>query len=233
MNQFDLTILTYLNGFANRYPAVDAVITSSQGNNLLKGGILIAVWWYYWFRNDVRTTQDATQAKLLGGLVAMVVGLFVARVMAATLPFRMRPFSNPELHFLIPHSDASRVGLTTWSSFPSDHAVVWFSIAATMFLISRRTGLLMLAYASLLGLFRVYAGYHHPTDILAGAALAIVLVKVFTSEYAVSRLVAPVFKLRDARSGIFYALLFLATFEIANMFTGVRALGTLVLTLRP
>jgi undecaprenyl-diphosphatase len=233
MNKFDLAVLTYLNSFANRYPAIDAAVTSSQGNNLLKGGILIAVWWYYWFRDNARATQDATQAKLLGGLVAMVVGLFVARIMAATLPFRMRPFSNPELHFVIPHSDGSPPGLTTWSSFPSDHAVVWFSIAATIFLIGRRTGWLMLAYVSLLSLLRVYSGYHHPTDILAGAVLAIVFVKVFTSEYAVRKLVVPVFKLRDTRSGIFYALLFLATFEMASMFNGVRALGKSVLTMHP
>ncbi len=53
-------------------------------------------------------------------------------------------------------------------SFPSDHAAVAVAIAFAVLAFSRRTGLLFLSAATLIGLSRVALGMHYPSDVLAG-----------------------------------------------------------------
>lgn len=225
MNRFDLSILTYLNSFANRHPHLDVLITHMQHDNLVKGGVLLAVFWFFWFQNESESNRNATQEKIVAGFIAMIVGLFLARTLTHLLPFRVRPFSNPELHFVIPAWDGNLPLAPNWSAFPSDHAVVWFSIAATIYLINESIGWMTLAYVSLLGLGRIYEGYHHPTDILAGAALGIALVLLLNLNRFQSRFISPIVSWSKARPSWFYATAFLATYEISNMFNEVRAIG--------
>ena len=59
-----------------------------------------------------------------------------------------------------------------WSSFPSDHAILFMALAVAIFLASRRFGWLALTYTTLCIIGpRVYLGWHWPTDVLAGALL--------------------------------------------------------------
>jgi undecaprenyl-diphosphatase len=53
-------------------------------------------------------------------------------------------------------------------SFPSDHAAAAFAIAFAVLAISRRTGILFLLAATLIGLSRIALGLHYPSDVLAG-----------------------------------------------------------------
>jgi hypothetical protein len=60
--------------------------------------------------------------------------------------------------------------LSGWSSFPSDHACLFFALATGLCLISPVIGGLALLHASLIvSLPRIYLGLHYPTDVLAGA----------------------------------------------------------------
>ena len=58
-------------------------------------------------------------------------------------------------------------------SFPSDHATAAFAIAFGILFVTRRTGWLFLAWAVLIGISRVLAGMHFPTDVLAGAVVGL------------------------------------------------------------
>ena len=58
-------------------------------------------------------------------------------------------------------------------SFPSDHATAAFAIAFGILFVARRTGWLFLAWAALIGISRVLAGMHYPTDVLAGAVVGL------------------------------------------------------------
>jgi membrane-associated phospholipid phosphatase len=53
-------------------------------------------------------------------------------------------------------------------SFPSNHTVVAAATAAALLLIDRRTGLVAVPLAVLLGASRVWIGVHYPHDVLAG-----------------------------------------------------------------
>jgi len=63
-------------------------------------------------------------------------------------------------------------------SFPSDHAVMAGAVAAGLFLVSKRLGLVAAVAAVIMGFARVYIAAHYPWDVLGGlvfgAAIALV-----------------------------------------------------------
>ena len=59
------------------------------------------------------------------------------------------------------------------NSFPSDHAGLFYALATTIFLVSRRTGIIMFIYVTLVVIVpRLYLLLHYPTDIMAGGSSA-------------------------------------------------------------
>jgi len=227
MNSFDKEILLFLNGFVGRWPHLDLILVQFQQNDLLKGAAFIALFWYLWFSPAAdQNAKLQRQEKLFGAICAVVVGIVVARAMADLLPFRPRPFTNPDLHLSVP-GDVPPTLLATWSAFPSDHAVVWFALAVGIYLADKALGVLTFGYACFLGIGRVYMGAHHPTDILAGGGIGAGLSILFCSSRINPLLYAVVETTQRLRPGWFYACLFLATYEIANLFDEVRLLAAM------
>ena len=56
-------------------------------------------------------------------------------------------------------------------SFPSDHTVMAGAVAAGLFLVSHRLGLVAASAAVVMAFTRVYVAAHYPWDVLAGLAL--------------------------------------------------------------
>jgi undecaprenyl-diphosphatase len=193
---------------------------------LLKGAVPGGLFWWGWFRKDQRTPKS--RELLLSGLFAGLLALVVARGLAETLPFRERPLQNPAVHFQLPY-EGVQTTLIGWSSFPSDHAAVFFALATTFCFISRTAGILALCHAFfIVCLPRIYLGYHYPTDILAGAIVGIGA--AYLSQRLALRTAAPRRSLEwiDRQPSISYALLFLVTFQIAISFDSVRQLAHFV-----
>jgi len=84
------------------------------------------------------------------------------------------------------------VAKTTDPSFPSDHACIAGAVAAGLFLVDRRLGLVTAALALIMAVARVYAGAHWPLDVVAGLALgaAVSVLVVLLLRRPVSRVVA-------------------------------------------
>ena len=59
------------------------------------------------------------------------------------------------------------------NSMPSGHAALFFALAMVVFFMSRRWGVAYFICAAAVGLGRIFAGVHWPTDILAGAAIGV------------------------------------------------------------
>ncbi len=64
-------------------------------------------------------------------------------------------------------------------AFPSGHTSRAFALAAVLGLRERRWMPVLLPYAALVGLARVYEGAHYPTDVLAGAVLGFAIGALF------------------------------------------------------
>src|SRR6266566_1140164 len=100
MNFFDLSIIRFFNGFAQRSGVFDHLVVGISHNAFVKGGLMMALFWWAW--NRYRDPQSEQREFLLFGLLASVPVIFVARVLALTLPFRARPFDNTLLGFRFP-----------------------------------------------------------------------------------------------------------------------------------
>jgi undecaprenyl-diphosphatase len=61
-------------------------------------------------------------------------------------------------------------------SFPSDHATMAGAVAAGLWLVSRRLGVVALAAAMLMAFARVYVGAHYPIDVVVGLVFGAVVV---------------------------------------------------------
>ena len=215
----DLSVFTFINGFAGNSELIDQTIDHIAFNNLFKGTIPVLVFWFLWAskREDIA----ARRIRLMAILPTAIIAIFVGRMLALQLPFRVRPVHNPEVPFSTP-AGKFVPALSDWSSFPSDHAVMFFSIAVAFLWVSRPAAILLILHAIFVISFpRVYLGLHWPSDILAGAAVGVLLAWVL-----MPTLIRFFHWIRIERllhyEQFMLPLLVLITMEIANMFSTAR-----------
>ena len=220
--------LIWLNSLVGRWPLFDEIVSYLLGTDELKFGVLVAIFYWLWFRYDPPDQRKrailATTA--LGGLVAVLV----TRVLVVLLPFRDRPIARPELHLHIPAGfDAS---LRTWSAFPSDHAVLAFALATGFWMVSRPTGIFAYLHSALIICMpRMYYGLHHPSDLLGGALLGILFVRLLTLEVVSRPVMVRVLYLEQRHRGVFYLFFFLLLQQMVVLFNNVRAVIALLMKL--
>lgn len=220
MNFFDATLIRFFNQGARKSWMLDQVIAFLSVNNLLKGGVLVALVWWAWFRHDDRPCND--REHVIATLISSIVALALARVMALTLPFRLRPLHEERLGLVLPYGVAEGA-LDGLSSFPSDHAVLFFTLATGLFFVSRRVGLFAFFYVAVfIALPRIYLGLHYPTDILAGAMLGIAIGSIANRYLPQTKGIQSLKNISYAQPGFFYPLFFLLTYQIADLFESSR-----------
>jgi undecaprenyl-diphosphatase len=214
---FDLAIQTFLSQHAMASPMFNHVVRVIAGQIVFKGLVLVPLLCFVWFRPGERKTweREMVVATVASGIVSLAIG----RVLAVCLPFRARPLADPALHGLFPSVGLEHTAVSTWSSFPSDHAMLWMSVATGIFLIWRSVGILALFYAAIfICLPRVYLGLHHPTDVIAGGAIGIVITWIATRDGIRQRIATPILQWMQRSPGIAYTLAFLLCFELITQF---------------
>ena len=220
--RIDDFILAWLTSLPGHSTTFDGLMTQLPRGEQTNGMLIISIFWWYWFRQSDPATTQRTREHLLGTMFAAAVGLFAARFLAATLPFRLRPRFEPGLHLVWPATPTS-LSLVDWSAFPSDHAVMFSALAVGLCFVSWRMGLAALAYAIVIVSFpRVYFGIHYPTDIIAGVALGALTAYGMNAVAARRRLFSRALLWERRSPQAFYLGLFVVTFQFATMFNGVR-----------
>lgn len=225
MNSFDTCILHFLNRFAQRSWVFDHAIALLSENALFKGVLAMTIFWFLWFRHE-NTRNEEERRFLLFGLLSSCIGLVLARTLAHLLPFRERPLHNPSLHIQVPFG-FDPASFIDWSSFPSDHATLYFSLAVTFLFVSRRLGIAALAYTLLvICLPRIYSGVHYPTDILGGALLGTAMACLGRGRKLRNRVTNPFWQWLQKSRGSFYAFFFFCSYSLAQHFEDFRNLGS-------
>jgi len=220
MNAFDLSILHFINGFANRSPTFDSWVVFAMLDPLLDGGVFVALFWWAWGQHG--KTDSEKRETLLFGLVACLFAVVAARVLAIGLPYRERPLHNPLVHFTIPSALDPQI-LIHWSSFPSDHATIAFCMAAILWRVSKPLGVVAAIHALVVvSMTRIYCGVHYPTDVIAGALLGTGIAYLSMLPGLKAAVVHPISNWVNKHAASFYAFVFLWTFEMADMFDSVR-----------
>ena len=220
MNPFDFSILSALNQLSQRSARLDKLVDLLFGNALLAGGFLTALIWWAWFRN--RETAQRDREFAASGIVLAAAAVFVARLIALFCPYRLRPRYVDALHFRLP-TGSTNYEMFNWSSFPSDHAVLFFCLATILFFISRRAGALALLHAFLVGcLTRIYLGIHYPTDILAGILIGVGFASLSLQSGIRRGLARPALRWMEVSPRSFYPSLSLCLLLVATQFDPLR-----------
>jgi undecaprenyl-diphosphatase len=226
MNAFDGSIIHFLNQLSFRWPLFDHAVLAMTQFYMLRGVPMIALLWWLWFRDGANQQRD--REIVVATVVAAFCALLLGRVLASWLPFRLRPMANPEvgLRFLLAADD----GMRTWSSFPSDHAMLWCAVATGVLVASRGLGMLALAYALLaICTARILVGLHYPTDVLGGAVLGILTSLLLTRPGYRRWIAAPFLIFAERYRGLFHVGMFLLSFGLITNFDEIRTVASSLL----
>lgn len=235
MNSFDKSILDAMVRSSLHSANFDRIISAVQGNLLIKGGMIMMIIWWLWFRKEKDESATLrTRRIIIAGFFAMTLATGLARIAHAELPFRARPLTYREL-FAPPvgMSSSDAAYFHRDSSFPSDHATLFYALATMIFFVSPSVGVFTFIYVSVfIALPRVYLLLHFPTDILAGVVLG---VGVTASSLIIIEKTESLRRLFDAAiaralgwPGLFYAAMFIWSFSICELFESARMLVHLV-----
>lgn len=206
-----------------------------SANSLLKGGVITAFLWFAWFAEMGRPDRVRSQAKddrlaILAVLVSCAGAEIVARMMSIFLPFRPRPLFDASLPFQLPEGvSIESLNIATESSFPSDHAVLFFALATALWAISHRAAVASLIWVTVAIAFpRLYLGLHYFSDLVVGAALGMATAAVGMKILPHLQLLKTAVLRSRTHPAYFYPLFFLAMHQLANMLVDVRNLGAMV-----
>ncbi len=165
----DLSVFNAIHGIAGQLGILDALIifcAKYLGYFLILGAAIFIYREKDWHKRFYYFALTALTIIVSRGILTETIRF---------LYFRARPFAAMGFQPLVNHSAAA-------ASFPSGHAAFYFALALVMISIDKKRGWFYLAGAALIGLARVAAGVHWPSDILAGAITG--LVSFFVVEWA-------------------------------------------------
>lgn len=223
MIQLDIDILLFLNAFIGQWPVFDKAMVYLSGASLFKMTPMILLLVGFWFHRD--GNESNRRKVLLRVLIGAIVAMALTRGLAMLLPFRARPFSNPDLTLAIPAGMQLSI-LDEWSSLPSDHAGLAFALAAGILLIHRRFGIVALLYSAIAICFpRAYLSFHYPSDLVAGALVGAVSVWAMARSAVLDGVVARGLSFERTKPAIFYVLLFFFAYQTSEMYDSVRNLA--------
>lgn len=220
MSAVDRSISEFVNQFSRQSPFFDKAMVLLSSNHLTKSALIASALWYFWFRADSEASQR--RRTIFATLLVSVIAMFLARLMALTLPFSFRPIHDSDVRFVLP-AGLEPEALHGWSSFPSDHAVLYFSLCTGVYLISRRWGIWLGIYTALFVAFpRLYLGLHFATDLVVGMVFGVVCTRILVPRWSNSTRTASVVDRADRHPEFFYPVFALVLFQISEMFESVR-----------
>jgi undecaprenyl-diphosphatase len=227
----DKNIAIALGRFLGDWPLFDQFVLFLSSSHLVKGGVLCAAILYAWLW-VTPSSEDTDQRAIIllrrSKLCAAILSGFMAEAFALVLQklgeFRLRPFLEPAMQLNVPAElKALAPGMMTESSFPSDHAVLFFALATTVYLVERRLGWWLYGYVTLFIILpRLYLGLHYFSDVVTGALVGTAFALFFAHWLGNSRLLRKLTDYSITRAEIFYAIMFLCVFQLATMLQDIR-----------
>jgi membrane-associated phospholipid phosphatase len=252
-------ILAGMNGMAGRSWFFDSLVGLTQGNDLIKAGLIGCCFFAAWYSGKTSEDTRARRKVLLMTLVAAVCVLATTKALSHTI-FLPRPaIESQKIYHLsgdslvemkrtnvrVPLDEESQkdyrdlvngdVKTNDLGSFPSDHAGFFLAISLGIFLASRRIGLVALGWTVIVILAgKIITAGHAPVDVVAGAAVAIPELSVLriAARTRLGSILDKISLWTFKYSALSSALLFAIVFEISSTLFHIRELLALVMAAR-
>lgn len=161
----DEKLFLWINGWVGHWPLFDRVMSWVVSDYLVPVAFALVLVGLWFSGRD----PEARRRYQIAVFVAMSSMGFasLAVFISNAVYFRPRPFVDHDVSLLFYQP--------TDSSFPANAMAATFAVAAAIWAVDRRVGALLYAGAALYAFSRVYAGVHYPLDVVAGAAIGIVV----------------------------------------------------------
>ncbi|NCO22225.1 MAG: phosphatase PAP2 family protein [Rhodobacterales bacterium] len=216
----DLTLAQTLNQVVGHSITFDALLDFVQESYLVKGlfaaCILVMIL-------SARTADDTVRrTNVYTTLILVFAAIFLGRILQMVLPFSPRPLHTDGLDLVLA-GDLRADVLEHDSSYPSDHALMFFAMASSVLIYHRQAGVVLMLHALVvISLPRLILGFHWASDIIAGAIIGGVIAVLLHRPVArwLSRTGLAAFQANHP--AVFSALLFALLCETATMYRGSR-----------
>lgn len=209
-----------LNDIVGQSISFDLLLDFIQESYLVKG--LFAVSILVMIYTSSKGDDLERQSNVYTTLILVFVSLFLARIMQMTLPFSPRPLHTEGFGLTLANGLNENV-LKNDSSFPSDHAIMFMTIASSVLLYCKRAGIVLLAHALLIiSLPRLILGFHWPSDIAAGIVIGVVVAVLLHRRISNWLVRSRLSNFQANHPSIFYGLFFAILVETATMYRGSR-----------
>ena len=156
----DNTIVSTLNTWATADPLHQAITVGLANYLPYVTGIIFIIFLFRLHQSWRLRFEEGFITVLAAILTRFPLGSIIKGVVARPRPFVSLTHITP----LITETDFS---------FPSGHALFFFALATAIFCQDKAWGTLFFVLAVLIGLGRIAAGIHYPSDILGGAIIGI------------------------------------------------------------
>lgn len=112
---------------------------------------------------DGKIKKEIVIHAVFAALIAWILTEVIKNIVPSVRPFHLNGFDP--LTLTIPQD----------ASFPSTHTAAAFAMSLTVFFHDKKVGFLYLVMAALVGIARIIAQVHYPTDIIAGALIGTII----------------------------------------------------------
>lgn len=219
----DLAVFHAINDLAGHVAIADQFVFFSSVSHLMKSVPYAALLCLIWFRPPV---SERDRRIVIAILIAVVVALVINRGLSSLLPFRARPMLTPDIGFQPPILNfQERTTTDSWSSFPSDHAAMFFALSTGFWFWSRKLGAAMTLFSTWIIFQRVYLGEHYPSDVAIGAAIGIGSAFLVCRERIRDVLTEPLMGLVHQFPALATLVFFVSIFELGTMFQEIRQIA--------
>ncbi len=151
----NIELFTMINDLGKEFPVLNPVMVLISKNTIY---FLAAAVILYLF-----SRKSGNRLMVMSGLAALILAE-IAGKMAGMFHSNNQPFAElADVNNLIQ--------MEVNNSFPSDHSIIFFTMAVTFWLFKRKHTYLWILLAVLVGFSRIWVGVHYPADILVGAIL--------------------------------------------------------------
>ena len=155
----DFAIFSFLHGFAGQAKFFDWLIIF-LADGLAYILVFIALIYLVFIKSRILQWR-----LFLSVLLAVILSRGVITELFRFFYFRARPF--------IALSFAPLIDKLSSAAFPSGHAAFFFALSGVLFFENKSLGIWFFAASILMGIARVAAGVHWPTDIIAGFLIGV------------------------------------------------------------